>query len=108
MVEPFASLVQLLSDDAHIGSASGVKMESVVELFIDNQNVQRSRRCTFYGVWTFRFCYFWILVEKASYAFTKGQTVHASLDLFPHLKDIARTFAKEDGICKRKVAFFVA
>ncbi len=122
VVEPFASLVQLLSDDAHIGSASGVKMESVVELFIDNQNVQRVQGDVLFTAYGLSGSAILDISRKASYAFTKGQTVHVVLDLFPHLSKEAlqgllqkrMAFAKGkslslwlEGIVPKKLALFV-
>lgn len=68
----------------YVKIASGVKMESTVELFVEHQNVQRVKGdLLFYRLW-----FASVILEisrKASYAFLEEKNVHVVLDLLPNI-----------------------
>ena len=122
VVEPFASLVQLLSDDTNVSIASGVKMESNVELYIDQKPVQRVQGDVLFAAYGLSGSAILDISRNASYACSQGQNVHVVVDLFPHLSKEAlqgllqkrMAFAKGkslslwlEGIIPKKLALFV-
>lgn len=85
VIEPYPSLVQLISDEPFLKEASGVKMDANVELYIANQkcqSVQGDLLFTSYGVSGSAIL---DVSRKASKAFVEGETVHIVLDLLPNL-----------------------
>ena len=91
VIEPYPSLVQLVSDEAHLSLASGVKVEALVELFINGQkrqSVQGDLLFTNYGLSGSAILE---VSREASKAFTLYEEVCVVLDLFPHMSKEALT-----------------
>ena len=122
VIEPYPSLVQLVSDEAHLKEVSGVKMDAGVELYIANQkrqNVQGDLLFTAYGLSGSAIL---DISRMASKAFVEGDSVHVVLDLLPNLSKDALSsllqkrlsFAKDkslslwlEGIIPKKLALFI-
>jgi predicted Rossmann fold flavoprotein len=84
IIEPFASLVQLTSDDKDVYTLSGVKQDSLVELYIDKQ-VKNSKKgdilFTNYGVSGNTIL---DLSRDATLGLMGKKQVYISIDLFPN------------------------
>jgi len=122
VIEPYPSLVQLVSDEVHLKEVSGVKMDAGVELYIDNQkrqNVQGDLLFTVYGLSGSAIL---DISRMASKAFVEGDSVHVVLDLLPNLSKDALSsllqkrlsFAKDkslslwlEGIIPKRLALFI-
>lgn len=122
VIEPYPSLVQLLSDEAHLSLASGVKVDAGVELFVSarsSMHVQGDVLFTNYGISGSAIL---DISRKASHALKEGEAVFVVLDLMPHFdknaleallqKRLAYAGDKSlalwlEGIIPKKLALFV-
>lgn len=85
VIEAYPSLVQFVSNEAHLKEVSGVKMDAMVELYVANQkraSVQGDLLFTAYGLSGSAIL---DISRIASKAFVEGETVHVMLDLLPNL-----------------------
>ena len=85
IIEPFASLVQLTSDDSSIYKLSGVKTHSLIKLYVDNKEIQnRSGDILFtnYGVSGNAIL---DISRNCSYALFKNKRVKISVDIIPDM-----------------------
>lgn len=85
VIEPFPSLVQCVCEEAHVALASGVKMEGVVELFVENQKVQRATGDLLFTAYGLSGSAILEISRKVSLATVRGEKVHVVLDLMPTL-----------------------
>lgn len=85
LIEPYPSLVQLLSSESFLKEANGVKMESCVELFIGGQKVQSVQGDVLFTDYGLSGSAILEISRKASSAFTKNEEVFVLLDLLPTL-----------------------
>lgn len=83
--EPFASLVQCVSDDERLALATGVKCDAMVQLFINQQKVQEAKGDVLFTAYGLSGLAILELSRKASLAFKEHQNVHVVLDMFPSL-----------------------
>lgn len=85
VIEPFPSLVQCVCEEAHVALASGVKMECVVELFVENQKVQSARGDLLFTAYGLSGSAILEISRKVSLASVRGEKTHVVLDLMPTL-----------------------
>ncbi len=85
IIEPFASLVQLCSSDKNIQNLSGVKVESSVELLIDNQSINKSIGDVLFTSYGVSGNAILDISREASYSLSLGSKVAIKIDLFPSI-----------------------
>lgn len=120
--EPFASLVQCVSDDEHLPLATGVKCDAMVQLFVDQQKVQEAKGDVLFTPYGLSGLAILEISRKASLAFSMHQNVHVIIDMFPSLnKDALQallqkrlSFAKGkslslwlEGVIPKKLALLI-
>ncbi len=120
--EPFASLVQCVSDDEHLSLASGVKWDAIVQLYTNQQKVQEAKGDVLFTPYGLSGLAILELSRKASLALREHQKVHVIVDMFPSLSKEALqnllqkrlSFAKGkslalwlEGIIPKKLALFI-
>jgi len=120
--EPFASLVQCVSDDEHLALATGVKCDAMVQLFINQQKVQESKGDVLFTAYGLSGLAILEISRKASLAFKEHQNVHVIIDMFSSLSKEALqallqkrlSFAKGkslslwlEGIIPKKLALLI-
>lgn len=89
IVEPFASLVQLISHEAHLELVSGVRMDASVELYVNNQKIQNAQGDILFAPYGLSGDAILEISRKASHALMLRHKVDVSLDLIPHLSQEA-------------------
>jgi len=120
--EPCASLVQILSNETSLKEASGVKMDAVIDLFINNQKMQTASGdmlFTNYGLSGSAILDLSRMVSKASMT---HQSMHVMIDLLPMLSRDALSVLLQkrlpiasgksvalwlEGLIPKKVAHFI-
>lgn len=122
IVEPFPSLVQLLSDEAHLKEASGVKIDARVELFVEGKRLMHTQGDVLFTNYGLSGSAILDISRYASLAFKQEEEVFVVLDMFPSLEKEALqsllqkrlAYAKNksltlwlEGIIPKKLAFFV-
>ncbi len=85
LIEPFPSLVQCVGEQEDVRIASGVKMESTVELFVEHQNVQSVKGDLLFTDYGLSGSAILEISRKASCAFLEEKHVHVVLDLLPNM-----------------------
>jgi hypothetical protein len=83
IVPSFASLVQLVSHEAHLKEAAGVKVEACVDLWIEQQKCQSAQGDLLFTPYGFSGNAILDISRKASQALIKGEAVHVIADLMP-------------------------
>lgn len=85
VVEPYASLVQLLSDEAYLKEASGVKVEAGIELFVSGQKSVYAQGDLLFTPYGLSGSAILDISRYASKAFMEGKEAFVVVDIFPHL-----------------------
>jgi predicted Rossmann fold flavoprotein len=107
VIEPYPSLVQLLSNELFLKEANGVKMEAYVELFIEGQKAQSVEGDVLFTDYGLSGSAILEISRKASYAFIQGKEVFVVVDLLPTMsKDTLNallqkrlTYAQNKSLC---------
>ena len=85
LIQPFASLTQLISNERIFYEASGVKVESNLQLLINNQIKQTINGDLLFTNYGLSGSAILDLSRNASYALQKNQKVTIKIDLLPNL-----------------------
>lgn len=88
IVPPFASLVQLVSSDASLKEASGVKIEAAIELYVDNQKRQSAKGDVLFTDYGLSGSAILDISRKAGEAFMHQERAYVLIDMMP-------TFSRE-------------
>ncbi len=89
IVEPFASLVQLVSDNIHIKELSGVKINAKITLEIDKEHIQTRQGDLLFTNYGLSGNTILDISRDSSYALSIGSLVTVKLDIFPQFnKDV--------------------
>ncbi|NCD11327.1 MAG: NAD(P)/FAD-dependent oxidoreductase [Epsilonproteobacteria bacterium] len=88
IIAPLPSLVQCVCEESDVALASGVKMDGVVELFVENQKVQCATGDLLFTAYGLSGSAMLEISRKVSVACARSERVHVVLDLMP-------TFSKE-------------
>lgn len=122
VIEPFPSLVQLLSDEAYLKEASGVKIEAGVELFVEAKRFMHTHGDVLFTNYGLSGSAILDISRHASFALSQNKEVFVVLDLMPLLEKEALQsllhkrlpFAEGkplllwlEGIIPKKLALFV-
>ncbi|MCR1810692.1 NAD(P)/FAD-dependent oxidoreductase [Sulfurospirillum sp. hDNRA2] len=122
VIEPYPSLVQFVCDEPHLKEVSGVKMDAIVELYIDNQKCQSVQGDLLFTAYGLSGSAILDLSRKTSHALVNHESVHVVLDLLPMLSREALTsllqkrlsVAKDkslslwlEGMIPKKLAHFI-
>jgi len=107
VIEPYPSLVQLLSNEPFLKEANGVKMEACVELFIGGQKAQSVEGDVLFTDYGLSGSAILEISRKASSAFTHNEEVFVVVDLLPNLSKDALsallqkrlTYAQNKSLC---------
>ncbi|MBN1840348.1 MAG: NAD(P)/FAD-dependent oxidoreductase [Campylobacterales bacterium] len=83
VIVPFPSLVQCVCEEAYVALASGVKVEGVVELFVENQKVQCATGDLLFTPYGLSGSTILEISRKVSLAMVRGEKVHVVLDMMP-------------------------
>jgi predicted Rossmann fold flavoprotein len=85
VIEPYPTLVQLLSDEPHLKEASGVKMEASVALFIEGKKTQHALGDVLFTEYGLSGSAILEISRGASLAFVQHEAVFVVVDMMPHL-----------------------
>lgn len=85
IIPVFASLVQLVSHEAHLKEAAGVKVEAKIDLFIDKQKCQSTQGDFLFTPYGFSGNAILDLSRKASQALLEERSVHLIVDMMPSM-----------------------
>ncbi|MCK5294020.1 MAG: NAD(P)/FAD-dependent oxidoreductase [Arcobacteraceae bacterium] len=85
IIEPFASLVQLVSEDKDIHRLSGVKVNSTVKLFIDNKQMQTKSGDVLFTNYGVSGNAILDISRNCSYSLLKNKKVKLSVDIIPDI-----------------------
>ncbi|WP_060826443.1 NAD(P)/FAD-dependent oxidoreductase [Sulfurospirillum cavolei] len=122
VIEPYPSLVQFVCDEPHLKEVGGVKMDAIVELYIDNQKCQSVQGDLLFTAYGLSGSAILDLSRKASHALVHDEPVYVVLDLLPTLSREALTsllqkrlsVAKDkslslwlEGMIPKKLAHFI-